>query len=278
MNRLFLFLYQYRAFFTFVAFEVVCVWMMVSSNHYQRALFFNSSGATVANINSFSYNIGEYFNLKETNVSLSEENARLRTLLGQKSTSVVSTISTESDSSVVQRWEFVSAKVVNNSVDRFTNFITIDKGEDAGIEVGMAVMSGNGAVGKVKATSDHYSVLTSILNIDVMTSAMLKRTGHFGTIQWDGSDPQYLDFNFIPPHVKPVVGDTVVTSGYNAIFPSGILIGIIEDVHLNEAALFYDLHVKIGQDFQKLNYVEVIKSKLKVEQDSVEMPFNPLVK
>lgn len=278
MERLFLFLYQYRAFFTFIALELVSVWMIVSSNHYQRAMFFNSSGAMVANINSFSYDIGEYFNLKETNVSLAEENARLRSLLEQRPKGTQANAIDDSDSTIVKRWEFVSAKVVNNSVERFTNFITIDKGSDAGIEIGMAVITPSGAIGKIKATSDHYSVLTSILNIDVMTSAMLKRTGHFGTIQWDGKDPQHVNFNFIPPHVKPVVGDTVVTSGYNTIFPSEILIGTIEEVQLKEAALFFDLRVKLFQDFQKLTFVEVVKSNLKDEQDSLEVSFKPIVK
>jgi rod shape-determining protein MreC len=87
-----------------------------------------------------------------------------------------------------------------------------------------------------------------------------------------------VNFNFIPPHVKPVVGDTVVTSGYNTIFPSDILIGTIEEVQLNEAALFYDLRVKLFQDFQKLTFVEVVKSNLKDEQDSLEVPFKPIIK
>lgn len=278
MQRLFYFVYQYRAFFTFVALELVCTWMIVSSNHYQRALFFNSSGAMVANINSFSYDISEYFNLRETNISLAEENARLRTLIEQKPQQVSGLVADVTDSSHIRRWDFVSAKVVNNSVERFTNFITIAKGSDAGIKPGMAVISQLGAVGKVKATSAHYSVLTSLLNVDVMMSAMLKRTGHFGTIQWDGRDSRYVNFNFIPPHVKPVVGDTIVTSGYNAIFPSGLLVGKIEHVELSEAALFYEIEVKLFQDFQKLTFVEVVKSNLKFEQDSLEVPFNPLEK
>lgn len=270
MERLFYFFFQYRAFFIFLTLEVLCAWLIVSSNHFQSAQFFNSSNTLVANLNNFSYGVKEYFSLRETNLSLADENAYLRTRLERRLQVLPSATDIFSDTAFTNRYEFVSAKVVNNSVSRSTNFITVDKGSNAGIKEGMAVISAGGAVGKVKATSNHYSVVTSILNTDVMVSAMLKRTGHFGTAQWDGLDPLMISLNYIPPHVKPVVGDTVVTSGYNAIFPSNIMIGTIEEFELDDAALFYQIKVKLSQDFQKLTYVAIVKSNLKSEQDSLE--------
>jgi rod shape-determining protein MreC len=59
-------------------------------------------------------------------------------------------------------------------------------------------------------TSKHFSVVTSVLNIDLMISGIMKRTGYFGTIQWDGSNPEYINFNFIPRHVQPIAGDTII--------------------------------------------------------------------
>ncbi|HEX5170091.1 MAG TPA: rod shape-determining protein MreC [Cyclobacteriaceae bacterium] len=276
MERLFLFFFQYRAFFIFLTLEILCAWLIVSSNHYQSAQFFNSSNTLVANLNQFSYGVREYFSLRETNLKLSEENAALRTKLEQRIQITPSEINVVTDTALIKRFEFVDAKVVNNSVDRFTNFLTIDKGSNAGIEEGMAVISNGGAVGKVKATSSHYSVVTSILNTDVMVSAMLKRTGHFGTVQWDGLDPLYVNLNYIPRHVNPVIGDSIVTSGYNAIFPANIMIGTIEEKHLNDAALFYNLKVKLSQDFRQLTFVAVVKSNLKAEQDSLENMVNEM--
>jgi len=274
MERLFLFFYQNRAFFTFLALEIVCIWLIVSSNHYQSAQFFNSSNTLVANLNGFSHSVGEYFSLRKTNEALAHENADLRTAL-EKRTQLLYAVRAQgvADTTIVNRFEYVSAKVVNNSVDRVINFITIDRGSSSGIEEGMAVIGNSGAVGKVKATSDHYSVVTSLLNVDVMVSAMIKRTGHFGTVQWEGTDPLSINLNYIPRHVKPVIGDSVVTSGYNAIFPEDIMIGTIEDIELNDAAPFYQLKVRLSQDFQRLSYVAVVKSNLKFEQDSLELPF-----
>ncbi len=274
MERLFLFFFQNRAFFTFLLLEIVCVWLIVSSNHYQSAQFFNSSNSLVAAINGFSHGVGEYFSLRKTNDDLAKENANLRTAL-EKRTQLLYSVRAQgvADTTIVNRFEFVSAKVVNNSVDRVINFITIDRGSSSGIKEGMAVIGNSGAVGKIKATSDHYSVVTSLLNVDVMISAMLKRTEHFGTVQWDGTDPLFINLRYIPRHVRPVIGDTVVTSGYNAIFPEDIMIGTIEEIELNDAAPFYELKVRLSQDFRRLSYVAVVKSNLKVEQDSLELPF-----
>jgi rod shape-determining protein MreC len=76
--------------------------------------------------------------------------------------------------------------------------------------------------------------------------------------------------NFIPRHANPVVGDTVVTSGFNAVFPEGVLVGIIEEVSLGPEAQFYDLKVKLAQDFSSLAFVEIVRSNLLEEKDSLE--------
>jgi rod shape-determining protein MreC len=274
MERLFIFIYQYRAFFTFLTLELLCAWLIIENNRYQGAQFFNSSNGFVASVNNFSQGVREYFSLRDINNTLAAENAYLRQRLEAKN-QAAHLGGTVTDSAVIKRFDFVSARIVNNSVDRFTNFMTINKGSDDGVQKNMAVISSLGAVGKVKAVSDHYAVVMSLLNIDMMVSASIKRTGHFGTIQWDGRDPEIVNLKFIPPHVKPVKGDTIVTSGYNAIFPEGIVIGVIDEVKLADAALFYELDVKLMQDFRKLSFVTVVKSQLKQEQDSLEQVVTP---
>ncbi|MDL5049209.1 rod shape-determining protein MreC [Oscillatoria amoena NRMC-F 0135] len=271
MERIFLFIYQFRAFFTFLLLELFCAWLIIQNNQYQGAQFFNSANRFVGSINNFSQNTRDYFSLREVNTVLSEENAHLRKLLEQQSQYIVALPGQHKvDSQVVKRFDFVSAKVINNSIDRYTNFITINKGRAEGIIPGMAVISPAGAVGKVKLTSNHFSVVTSLLNTNLHVSAILKRTGHFGTVQWNGTDPQVTSLNFIPRHVEPQVGDTVITSGYSGVFPEGILIGIVSKVELSEEAPFFNLKVKLAQDFQKLSFVTVIRSNLLDELDSLE--------
>ncbi len=267
MLRLLNFLYHYRAFLTFLFLEALCAWLWVSNSQYQNTRFFNSANSTVASIIRFSEGVRDYLALRDVNRELSEENAGLRTMLEQ--------IAAEQDVTTVfpdtvLHFEFVSARVINNSVSQFKNHITINHGEDAGLSPGMAVISTAGAVGKVKSVSEHFAVVTSLLNTDEQVSSQLKRTGNFGTAQWDGIDPRYVNLLYIPRHVQPQPGDSVVTSGYNAVFPQGVLVGIVKEVDLKKEAQFFDIRVELAQDFRRLAYVKVVKSNLKHELDSLE--------
>jgi len=272
MERLFKFVYKYRAFFTFLLLELFCAWLVVENNQYQSTRYFNSSNQIAANIISTSQSIKEYFSLRDINTELASENASLRKKLDDRDQAIEQIgLSQLKNVAIVNRFEYISAKVINNSTNQYKNFITINKGIDNGLQPGMAVISMQGAIGKVKSVSNHYSVLISLLNIDDHVSSKIKRTGHFGTVQWDGIDPRLIDLRYIPRHVSPLVGDTIVTSGYNAVFPEGILIGVIKEVKLSEESPFHQIKVELAQDFGKLAFVEVVKSNLKVEQDSVEV-------
>ncbi len=266
MLRLFNFLYTYRAFFTFLSLEIFCAWLWVGNSQYQNTTFFNSSNRIAASVMGAAQRTREYLALRDVNRELAEENALLRALVERMNVQGETPSATDS----LVRYEFVSAKVINNSVSQFKNHLTINQGTDIGLAPGMAVISSAGVVGKVKSVSDHFSVVTSILNTDENVSSVLKRTGNFGTAQWDGTDPQFVNLHYIPRHVKPEIGDSVVTSGYNAVFPSGILLGIVRKVDLKKEALFYNIRVELAQDFRMLSFVKVVKSELKQELDSLE--------
>jgi len=272
MERLLNFVYQYRAFFTFLLLELICAWMIVENNQYQSTKFFNSSNKLAANLIGVSQGVREYFSLRVINADLAEENAKLRTQLEKRNQSLYTLEVREiKDPAIINRFEYVSAKVVNNSTSLFKNYITINQGRNAGIEPGMAAISSDRVVGKVKSVSTHYAVLISLLNVDENVSSVIKRTQHFGTVKWDGTNPRIVNLMYVPRHVQPLVGDTIVTSGYNAIFPADVLVGVIKEVNLKEEALFYDIKVELAQDFGKLAFVEIVKSNLKHERDSLEI-------
>jgi len=271
MERLLNFVYAYRAFFTFILLEIFCAWLVIQNNQYQSTKYFNSSNRLVARMNQVSQNIREYFALADINQILAQENSMLYKRLEQREQALQFLPSNRiNDSAMFNRFDFVSAKVVNNTTKYYKNFITINRGTDVGLEPGMAVISSGSVVGKVKSVSTHFAVLISLLNLDEQVSCMIRRTGHFGTAQWDGITPSLVDLKYIPRHVQPIVGDSIVTSGYNAVFPSGIFIGKIKEFKLNKEAPFYEIKVELGLDFSKLAFVDVIKSRLKKERDSIE--------
>lgn len=267
MLRLLNFLYYYRAFLTFLLLEMLCAWLWVENSQYQNTQFFNTANRFTAAVIGFSERTREYFSLAEVNRELAEENAGLRTLVEQLAPHE-GTARLVGDT--LLRFEFVSARVINNTVAQFKNHLTINRGTDTGLEPGMAVISNAGAVGKVKSVSEHFAVVTSLLNTDEQVSSMLKRTGNFGTAQWDGTDPRMISLLYIPRHVQPQPGDSVVTTGYNAVFPEGVLVGIVREVDLKKEAQFFDIRVELAQDFRRLAFVKVVKSRLKRELDSLE--------
>jgi len=271
MERLLNFVYNYRAFFTFLLLEFFCAWLIVANNQYQSTKYFNTSNRLIAQINATSQGIREYFSLRDINEVLAQENTMLRTKLVQQEQALyLYNLNKVRDSALFRQYDYVSAKVINNTTKYYKNFITIDRGADAGLQVGMAVISSLGAVGKVKSVNDHYAVIISLLNIENQVSGLIKRTGHFGTIQWDGTNPSIINLKYIPRHVNPTVGDSIVTSGYNAVFPAGVFIGRIKEFKLKEEALFYDIKVELSQDFGKLSFVEIIKNKTMKERNLLE--------
>src|ERR1044071_2949801 len=84
MERLFNFLYEYRAFFTFLLLEFLCAWLLIVNNQYQSTKYFNTSNSVVASINSTEEEIRSYFSLRDVNAVLSSENASLRNQLEQR--------------------------------------------------------------------------------------------------------------------------------------------------------------------------------------------------
>lgn len=265
MDRLLHFVYQYRAFFTFLLLVLFCSWLIVENNQYQSTRYFNTSNRLAANIISFSQGVREYFSLRRINADLAEENAELRSKLERYA--VTDSMYTDT----TRHFDFVSAKVINNSTQMFKNYITVNKGRADGLRPGMAVISAKGAIGKVKSVSDHYAVLISLLNTDHQLSASIKRTNQFGTVQWDGTDPRLVNLNYIPRHVNPHVGDTIVTSGFNAVFPPDVLVGIVRTAELKDESPFWQVKVELAQDFGRLAFVEVVRSFQKAEKDSLEL-------
>jgi rod shape-determining protein MreC len=104
----------------------------------------------------------------------------------------------------------------------------------------------------------------------MLVSAKIKKNNTFGTIKWTGGDYRHALLDYIPLHIKPAVGDTIVTSGYNTVFPEGIMIGTISSVKKEQDRSFYTIQVKLAVDFAQLAYVYVVESPQKDEREILE--------
>lgn len=269
MLRILQFLYRIRAFILFVFLEVVAVWMIVTNNSPQGAAFFNSSNALVGSILKQQADVVQFFSLADANEALTAENAQiLQTLqmLQAKPDSVPFTL----DSTFAATYEFKGARVIGTSLRFSQNYLTLNKGSKHGVKPGMGIFNPHGVVGRVKTVSENYSVAFSLLNTGLMISSKIKSTDVFGSVQWDGRNSTEARLLFVPRHVKTQEGDTVVTSGFNAVFPEGIPIGIISSVAPDQKDPNYlNLTIKLSSDFSKLSYVYLVENTQFNELDSL---------
>jgi rod shape-determining protein MreC len=160
---------------------------------------------------------------------------------------------------------------VNNSLRRVDNYLTLNVGTRQGVQRGMGVLSAAGVVGRVKVVSEHYATVTSVLHSKTFISAKIKRDNTFGSIKWLGDDPTHALLDNIPRQNKLVRGDTIVTSGYNAVFPEGVMIGTIDSFRKEPDKGFWIVQVRLAVDFSNLTYVYVINPRTKVERDTLEL-------
>ena len=269
MLRIFQFLYRVRAFLLLAFLEFLAIWMIVANNSPQGAAFFNGSNELVGNALKKQADVVQYFSLVDDNAALVEENARLKQELMELQVRPDS-IPLVIDSALEANFELKGARVVANSLRFSQNYLTLYKGSKDGIKPGMGVFNSQGIVGRVKSVSENYSVAFSVLNTNLLISAKIKSSDVFGSVRWDGSNTSEVQLLYVPRHVKASKGDTVISSGFNAVFPEGILIGKISKVEVNKADPNYlALTVKLSTDFSKLTYVYLVENTRFQELDSL---------
>ncbi len=253
----------------FIILEVGAIWMIISNNSPQGAAFLNSSSAVFASLLKKQAEVTQYFYLTETNESLENENLELirrLILLESKPDSVPILL----DSSLSSKYQFRGARVIANSLRFSQNYITLTKGANDGIKPGMGVFNAEGVVGRIKTVSENYAVAFSLLNTSLLISSKIKTLDVFGSVQWNGDNMREAKLLYIPRHVKTHEGDSVITSGFNAVFPEGILIGIVSKIQPDTKDPNYlDLTIKLSTDFSKLNYVYLVENNSIKELDSL---------
>lgn len=270
MRNLFQLLWKYHFFILFLFFETAAGYLIVQNNNFQKAGFVNSSNTVVASILSVVNDVAEYIHLKSTNAFLAEENAKLHALLPVALYNDTNNINVVKDTLHKQQYEYIAAKVINNSTNKRNNYLTLNKGQLQGIEPEMGVICSSGIVGIVKDVSEHYCTVMSLLHKDFHTSGKLTRNNYFGNLEWHGGNPTEAVIVEMPKHVPLTIGDTVVTTAYSTIFPEGIRIGRIKNFDLKTGNNFYTIDVKLSTDFQNIDYVYIVKNLFREEQKQLE--------
>lgn len=266
MRNLLNFFIRYGAWFLFVFYAAISCFLLFQRSPFQHHVYLTSANAVVSGVYDVAANVTGYINLRDINadlqrrtadlesevIALREHNRALRQQLLQDSLRTTDSLG---------RFRFILATVVNNSVVNPYNYITVNKGRLDSIQPEMGVMDQNGVVGVVNTVSDHHARIISLLNPNFRLSCKLRGNDAFGSLVWDGKSPYEAILEELPKQVRFHKGDTIITSGYSAVFPEGIPVGTIIGSTRGEDDNFNTLRIKLLTDFSTLSTVKVISNR-----------------
>lgn len=272
MKEIIKLLVRYHFTIFFILLEIIAFSLVVIHNNYQRTVFSGMATGIAHTFSSIVTTTRDYFSLKETNEELVEENTDLRNQV-EAYRNFYQNPGTPEPYPRPGDFTYISARMINLSLNKTKNYITIDKGTEDGISTEMAVCCREGVVGIIEKVSYHYAKILPLVNVNLRISAKIAKNNYYGSLQWDGVDYRYVYLNDIPFHVSVEAGDTIVTSGFSTIFPEGELIGVVESVN-KQTANFLSIKVKLATDFKKISDVYVIANNRKQEQQELEADYD----
>ncbi|MDE6716104.1 MAG: rod shape-determining protein MreC [Muribaculaceae bacterium] len=265
MRNLISFIIRHFALLTFTFFVILSFMLLFKYNAYQKYIFLTSANSASYAVHSVKNSVTSYINLKDTNSDLLIRNAELENkiialenILSDYQLRLYADSIPEEE--YIPGFNYIIAEVINNSISKPYNYILLNKGRADGIEPEMGIVDHNGVIGIIDVVGEHASRAISLLNPKFRLSCKVKDHDFFGSLVWGGSDPTTVLLEEMPRHVDFETGDTIVTSGYSAVFPEGLLVGTIIDTEKDKNDNFLSFKVKLFTDFSQLNIVRVLKN------------------
>ena len=271
MHNLIEFFIRYKYWFVFLLLEACSLIMLFRSNSYQGSVYFTTANTVAGTYYSVISDLTSFFGLKKVNEGLSSDNTRLLLQI-QELKDEISKLKT--DTVETQDYglghKLIDAKVVNATLHRNNNLITINKGSADGVHPEMGVICSRGVVGIVSMTSEHYSIIMPLVNTTSSISCRLSKSLYFGTMKWQRGAINISYVTDVPRHAKIKAGETVETNGYSDIFPAGLPIGQVLNFENSADGMAYHLRVKLFTDFSTLRDVSVIADYVNQERKLLE--------
>ena len=164
---------------------------------------------------------------------------------------------------VLSDYDYLNATVISRNVMHWYNYLTIDKGSHNGIKEGMVVINSTGLIGRIENVSTFSSDVKLIVANDTNNkiSVTITNGDHrmTGLINGYSYESGLLSVEGISNTESVSVGDMVYTSGLGGVFPSGILIGKVQDITTDVYDLAKIIQVKPSATFDDINYVTILK-------------------
>ena len=275
MHDLISFIVRFSSWLVFTFYEVMSCILLFNNNPFQHHVILTSANSVSSSVYGVANNVTSYFNLRGINEDLQLQNAELETeVIALRNQVAAYKLRDYADSvqtvEPLRQYGFIIAHVINNSISKPYNYITIEKGSADGLRPEMGVVDQTGVVGVVNVVGEHYSRIISLLNPDLRISCKLKGSEVFGSLVWDGKNSDEALLEELPKHTVYEEGDTIITSGYSSMFPEGIPVGIVMKSATADDDNFFTLRIKLLTDFSQLSTVRIIENKRIDEIKEVE--------
>lgn len=274
MRNVLNFLLRYNSWLLLTLYVVVSCMLLFSFNDFQQSAWLTSANGVSAALNRVYGDVSSYMGLKETNKMLEERNAALSAQVMQLKSELLTAREQIPDTTrqipQPERFSYITASVIGNTQGRARNFITINKGSQAGIQPGMGVICSSGLVGIVDVCTPHVSRIISILNTSQRFSVKLLGTEFLGSLHWRPGNPELAYMEEVPRHARYRRDALVVTSGFSTALPEGIPVGRITGALKNSTDNYLTLQLRLLTDFRHLQTVWVINDIYKSELDTLQ--------
>jgi rod shape-determining protein MreC len=267
MRNIVLLFSRYHVLLLFLLLEIIAIKLIGNSHKYQEIKMANASNVVTGNWYSFTNKFYKYFSLSYENEKLAQENIDLRKkLLIVNNYASDSLLPSYRDS---VSYDYIPAKIIDNSLNKSINYITLNKGKNEGIEKGMGVLTGTGIFGIITNVSSNYSLAMSVISTKSMISVKHSKSNAFGNLTWSGKNPFLLHIENISKTVPVKVLDTFVTTGFSTFFPPDIPAAIVKSVSTDPSTGFLDIKVILSNNIDKITNVYIVKHSERKEIDSL---------
>ena len=149
----------------------------------------------------------------------------------------------------------VAAAIIASSASPDFRTLTIDKGRNQGLKRDLAVIAPDGVVGRIVVPSPNAAKVQLLIDRNAAAGALIERSRAQGVVQGNGDSRLRLEY--VAESSDVVVGDVVMTSGIDGIYPKGFTIGQVESVEKNGPA-YKRITVKPSVNFSSIEAVLVV--------------------
>ncbi len=152
--------------------------------------------------------------------------------------------------------QVIAAEVTGRDPSSWFKAVIIDKGKSDGLKKGMPVIIPEGIAGHIAEVTSDYAKVLLIFDQNSAIDAIVQRTRARGIVKGETTGRCVLKYVLQKHDIR--VGDVVVSSGLDGVFPKGLPIGYVSNVVKRTSGLFQEIKVTPYVDFDKLEEVLVI--------------------